>query len=77
MRCPVLVARSPATSEVCGDGALFFNPNQIEEFSEMLRVSLYSTSTREAVVERGLNVVRRYSWDRTAEAVLAGYQGVL
>jgi len=77
MRCPALVARSTATSEVCIDGAFFFDPKFTEEFSEMLKFSLYNSSAREAVIKRGLNVVRRYSWDRTAEAVLAGYQEVL
>ena len=77
MKCPALVARSSATSEVCRDGAFFFDPNVIEEFSEMLKFSLYDTSAREAVIERGLNVVRRYSWDRTAAEVLMGYRAVL
>lgn len=77
MRCPVLVARSPATSEICRDGAFFFDPNLIEEFSEMLKFALYNTSAREAVIERGLNVVRCYSWDRTAKEVLAGYRELL
>jgi glycosyltransferase involved in cell wall biosynthesis len=77
MKCPALVATNGATSEICRDGAFFFDPNAVEDFSEMLKFSLYNTSAREALIERGLSVVKRYSWDRTAEAVLTGYREIL
>jgi len=77
MRCPSLVARSTATVEVCGDAAFFFDPYSIHEFSEMLKYSLCDKGARDAAVERGLQVSRRYSWDRTAAEVLAGYREIL
>jgi glycosyltransferase involved in cell wall biosynthesis len=77
MKCPTLVARSSATSEICRDGAFFFDPYLIEEFSEMLRFSLFDSSARTAVIKRGLDVFKRYSWDQTAAEVLIGYRGLL
>jgi glycosyltransferase involved in cell wall biosynthesis len=77
MQCPTLVARSAATSEICRDGAFFFDPNQVEEFSEMLKFSISDSSARAAIIERGLNVVERYSWDDTATQILCGYRALL
>ena len=77
MKCPTLVARSAATSEVCRDGAFFFDPYRIDEFSEMLRFSIFDARARAAIVDRGSDVVRRYSWDQTAAEVLTGYRALL
>lgn len=77
LKCPTLVARNAATAEVCRDGAFFFDPDRPDEFSEMLRISLYDSSAREAMVLRGLEVSKLYSWDKCASEVLMGYQSLL
>ncbi len=77
LRCPALVARNAATTEVCRDGAFFFDPDQPEEFSEMLKKSLFDASAREAMVVRGLAVSQSYSWDKCASEVLTEYRSLI
>jgi glycosyltransferase involved in cell wall biosynthesis len=77
LKCPALVARSAATAEVCKDGAFFFDPDQPDEFNEMLKLSLFDSSAREAMVIRGLEVSEFYSWDKCASEVLTGYQSLM
>ncbi len=77
LRCPTLVARSAATTEICKGGAFFFDPDQPEEFSDMLKTALFDASAREAMVIRGLTVSECYSWDNCASEVLTGYQSLI
>lgn len=77
MGCPVLAARNPATYEICGDAAFFFDPYSLEEFSEQLKVSLSDSTMRKTLVNRGFEMVNKYSWARCAESVLSGYQSLV
>jgi glycosyltransferase involved in cell wall biosynthesis len=74
---PALVATSPATLEVCGDAAIFFDPLDRADFVSKLKFALENEAVRQAKVASGLKLVQRYNWDRTAEQVLAAYRSIL
>jgi glycosyltransferase involved in cell wall biosynthesis len=73
---PALVAASPATLEVCGDAALFFDPAQPEDFVVQLRVASSDETIRADMITRGYKLVQRYRWDLTAEQVMLGYKSL-
>jgi glycosyltransferase involved in cell wall biosynthesis len=74
---PALVAANPATLEVCGDAAIFFDPRDQADFVIKLKSSLEDESSRREKIAIGLKFVQRYKWDHTAGKVLAAYQSIL
>jgi len=74
---PALVAASPATLEVCGDAAFFFDPSDQADFATKLKSALDDETLRQEKIAIGLRFVQRYKWDQTAAHVLAAYQSIL
>jgi glycosyltransferase involved in cell wall biosynthesis len=74
---PALVAASPATLEVCGNAATFFDPRDQADFVTRLKLAVDDEALRQEKIATGLKFVERYRWDRTAAQVLAAYQSIL
>ncbi len=74
---PVLVAASPATTEVCGDAALYFDPQSPEDFIHQLKAALQDEPARRDMVAKGLEHVRKYRWDATVEQTLQVYRSLI
>lgn len=74
---PALVAASPATLEVCGDAAIFFDPSDQTDFVTKLKSALEDEALRQEKIAIGWKFVQRYKWDRTAAQVLIAYQSIL
>jgi glycosyltransferase involved in cell wall biosynthesis len=74
---PALVAASPATLEVCGNAATFFDPSDQADFVSKLKSALEDEASRQDKIAIGLEFVQRYKWDHTAAQVLAAYQSIL
>ncbi len=76
MACGVPVACSNASSltEVVGDAALLFDPNNVEEMAAVLSRAIADQSIRESYAARGLAQAARFSWERTARETLAVYR---
>lgn len=64
---PVLSATGSSLSEVGGEGALFFDPEDVDSLVSMLRYVLRDSGLRQSLTERGHQWASRYTWERTAE----------
>ncbi|MBU0570260.1 glycosyltransferase, partial [Patescibacteria group bacterium] len=72
---PVVVSKTNALVEVAGDVALIANPESpkvvVQKITEILKnpsTSLRtSSSTKECLSEKGLEQVKKYSWEKTAK----------
>lgn len=64
-RVPTVIANRPSQSELFADACITVNPNPPEVAAAVERV-LLSEKEREAMVRRGLEVARRFTWERTA-----------
>ncbi|SEB94125.1 glycosyltransferase family 4 protein [Terriglobus roseus] len=73
---PALVARSPATTEVCGNAAIFFEPQDKADFAAKLIAAVEDEPLRRQHVDAGLALIPRYKWTRTAEQTLAAYRSL-
>lgn len=73
---PVIVSDIPALTEITGGAALTFPPDSAEALREAIRSLLASPSEREVWRGRGLAQASRFSWERTAEAVVQVWQGL-
>jgi glycosyltransferase involved in cell wall biosynthesis len=61
--CPVAASNTTALPEVCGDAALYFDPTSAEDIAAAV---LGVLDRPEALVERGLERARLFTWDECA-----------
>ena len=69
--CPVLVSSAPALPEVCGEGALYFDPLSIEDIGRALvEASSWSEAERRRLIMLGKERARSYSWDESVRRLV-------
>ena len=74
---PVLTSSASSLPEVFADAALLVNPENIFEIARGIRQILTEDVTREALIRRGHDLVRKYSWERSADQVREVYRAVV
>lgn len=72
----VVASDIPVLREVLGQGAVFINPYQLSSLTEGISRVL-QPEVRQAVVQAGAEVVKRFSWTKTARQTLACYRDIL
>ena len=75
--CPVLVSRSSALPEVCGDAAHYFDPADEGALERELGRLLGDTELLRAKVDAGRGWAGRYTWEMSAQGTLAAYREAL
>jgi glycosyltransferase involved in cell wall biosynthesis len=73
---PVVAASNPAVSEVVGNAALRFDPRDPRELATRLASARTDPALQAALVERGLERARMFTWERVATATLRAYASV-
>lgn len=68
--CPVIASNLPSVRESCGGAALYFQPTNAHEFSELLTRVMRDGTLREQLRARGYTQVARNSWRLTASQLL-------
>ncbi len=78
MACGVPVLASQATSlpEVAGGAALLADPHNPDDIRRGIELLLTNESLRERLIAKGLEWVKKYTWQKTADQVLAGLNGL-
>jgi glycosyltransferase involved in cell wall biosynthesis len=69
--CPVLAADIPAVREASGRAALYFDPTKEAELVGAMRRIITDHDLRERLRAEGRDNVARFSWDGSADRVLA------
>jgi len=72
-RCPLLCSDIEVFHEVAGVAALFFDPRLGESVAEQVN-RIGEPSLRKEFLERGLENLRRFSWDESARQTLKVYE---
>jgi glycosyltransferase involved in cell wall biosynthesis len=73
---PVVAASSSAVAEAVGNAALAFDPRDARELATRLASALVDPVVRAALVQRGLERARAFTWERVARATLRAYASV-
>ena len=74
--CPIVASRIPSTIEVAGDYPLYFAPEEVEDLVLALdRVLLEGKYPQRCLA--GLERVKNFSWEKTAEQTLEVYRQAL
>lgn len=66
---PVISSNRGSLPEVMGDAGILFDPDDEASLAGSILRVLNERGLREELVKKGLNHVKKYSWDRTAEGV--------
>ena len=61
--CPVICSNTSSIPEVVGDAGLFFDPYDSDSIAESLQKLLFSSEISEALIARGIERIRSFSWD--------------
>ena len=74
---PVITTTGGSLPEVAGDAALIVEPTDVDALRDALDRLLHDASLRDDLSARGIDRVRRFSWERTAQETLAVYRRVV
>lgn len=77
--CPLLLNNRSCFPEVAGDAALYFNSDgDVSELPELMRQVLsWDDETRTAVIEKGYERLKRFSWEKAASEYAELYRSLL
>lgn len=74
-RCPVITSNCSSMSEVAGSPAVLVDPQNPEEIAEaVISLEDKSSKARQRREEDMQQVLKQYSWERTAQQTIAVYQ---
>ena len=68
---PVLCSRVASLPEVAGEGALYFNPQSVEEIALAMRKILEDKELRQKLIVAGQANVQRFNWATAAQETLS------
>lgn len=74
---PVLASTHASLPEVCGTAALMADPDDTDSIVEALEKFYGDPGLRRVMIERGLENVKRFNWEKVAREVLALYTHLL
>ena len=61
---PVVSSNRASLPEVCGEAAVFFDPNQPDELVRALKEIIQNETLRKMMILKGIENVRRFSWNQ-------------
>ena len=69
MQCevPVVSSNTGALRELCGDAALYFNPEDFKDMAEKMMLVFKDENKAKELVRAGKIQSQRYDWDKTAD----------
>jgi glycosyltransferase involved in cell wall biosynthesis len=71
---PVVTSNVSSLPEVVGDAALLVNPENVFDIARGIREVLLDEALRADLIAKGRAQASRFSWERTARAVLEIYR---
>ncbi len=74
--CPVLVSNKASLPEVCGDSAIYCNPESPESISEGIYEILNNDNLRNRLKAMGITRANLFRWDKTAKEILNTFEEV-
>lgn len=74
---PVIASNLPIFHEVAQDAALFFDTTNAPMLADTITSLLSKTAIQSALINKGLERIRAYSWKKTADKVFTAIQGTV
>lgn len=64
--CPIVLSNTSSLPEIAGDGGVYFDPTRVDEMSDAIVRVLDDRDLRQAMTRRGHEIVKQFTWQRTA-----------
>ncbi len=74
---PCVISKIPCHEEIYGDSVVYFDPTDSNDIAQKVDLVLKNQSVREEIVNKGYEVVKKYSWLKTAETTLRVFKEAL
>ena len=68
--CPVLTSFVAGIPEVCIDSVVYFNPNDIYDIRDKIKVALNNTTLQNELTLKGFENIKRFSWEESAKKII-------
>ncbi len=65
--CPVITSKLASIPEVCGDAAIYVDPNNSKEICQAMRRLMEDEKQRKRWIQDGRQHVQKYSWSTTVD----------
>ena len=75
--CPVICSNSSSLPEIGEDAALYFEPNDGKGLEQHVNEVLNNNSLQNILREKGVQQVKKFSWEKTANQTLSVYRELL
>lgn len=75
--CPVVVSNTSSLPEVCGDAGYYFDPHNTQGIADAIATVLDSASLRRELSAKGLERAKQFSYEKTADQLIALFNQVL
>ena len=75
--CPVVASDSTCLPEIYGNGAEYFDPENLIDVTRAIEKVLISKKVRAELIKNGQNQLKKYSWAKMAAQTLKIYQNLL
>jgi len=63
---PVITSTASAMSEICGEAALYADPENFKEIAVQMMLIFKDENLRKTLIEKGKLQAEKYNWNRTA-----------
>jgi glycosyltransferase involved in cell wall biosynthesis len=74
--CPCVISDSSSLPEVAKDGALYFNPMELDSISASIEKIISDTILREDLVRKGQERLKNFSWNKHVAETISVYKKV-
>jgi len=71
---PVVAAEATSIPEICEDAAIYFDPNDATDMADKINQVLIDQKLQADLREKGLALIKKYSWEQMAQETLEVYQ---
>lgn len=65
--CPTVIANASCFPEIAGDAAMYFDPLNIDEMTEAIKLLLNDDALKSKLIEKGLLLCNKFTWKKSAQ----------
>jgi len=74
---PSVVSDIPVHREIFGSAVLYFDPENVDDMADKIKLALEDKSLRDKLQKLGLKQIKKYSWQKMARQTLEAYRLVV
>ena len=75
-KLPVIAANNTCLPEICKEGAIYFDPFDIDKMAFEMNRILVDDSLRKRIIENQQDVMSKYSWENTANEIIQIFEEI-